>query len=62
MRQIKSALNSKKLRLSNTTQNCLPELAGHFLSIFLYLWDGKEENEWGKYRFNISKADNLRAF
>ena len=24
--------------------------------------DGKEKNEWGKYRFNISKAGNLRAF
>ena len=23
---------------------------------------GKEKNEWGKYRFNISKGGNLQAF
>ena len=29
---------------------------------YLFGKDGKEKNEWGKYRFNIYKVGNLRAF
>ena len=42
---IKNALMTKTLSALNTTRNCLPELAGHFLSIFSLSMVGPNPDE-----------------